>query len=206
MSDATADRTVRPVIGQWVDGIDVPVVNERAVRASAGILFLLGFAAWMWGVATGDLQPMRGFGILFAVEMMMRLLVGTRYTPTLALGALITRPQRPEWVEARSKQFAWGLGLVMALLGCFSLGWLGLPAVIAQSICAGCLLLLFVEAAFGICVGCELARRFSREKPTMCAGDTCTYTPPKLGERHSVLPSPPSDPDPLGSHSSARID
>ena len=31
-----------PVIGQYVDGIDVPVVNERAVRASAGLLFLFG--------------------------------------------------------------------------------------------------------------------------------------------------------------------
>lgn len=187
MSDASADRAVRPVIGEWVDGIDIPVVNERAVRASAGILFLLGFAAWLTGVLTGDLQPMKSFGILFAVEMMLRLFVGTRFTPTLMLGTLATRAQRPEWVEARSKQFAWGLGLGMALLGCFSLGWLGLPAVIAQSICAGCLSLLFLEAAFGICLGCELSRRFAREKPTMCAGDTCTYTPPKLGERHSVV-------------------
>jgi len=206
MSDASADRNVRPVIGEWVDGIDMPVVNERAVRASAGILFVLGFAAWMWGVATGDLQPMRGFGIVFAVEMMLRLFVGTRYTPTIVIGTLITRAQRPEWVEARSKQFAWGLGLVMALVGCFSLGWLGLPAVIAQTICAGCLLLLFVEAAFGICVGCELSRRFSREKPTLCAGDTCTYTPPKLGERHTVRDRASGEPDGMGSPSPSRID
>ena len=74
----------------------------------------------------------------------------------------------------------------MALLGCLSLGWLGLPAVIAQTICAGCLLLLFAESAFGICVACELTRRFGRTKPQLCAGDTCTYTPPARGERHSV--------------------
>lgn len=188
MSDSPADRTERPVIGEWVDGIDVPVVNERAVRASAGILFLLGFSAWLYSVITGDLQPMRMFGILFAVEMMLRLFLGTRVTPTLLLGTLITRPQRPEWVEARSKRFAWGLGLTMALIGCFSLGWLGLPAVVAQAICGGCLALLYVEAAFGVCVGCELARRFARDKPTRCAGDTCTYTPPRVGQRHSVLP------------------
>ena len=30
----------RPIIGEYVDGIDAPVVNERAVRASAGLLFL----------------------------------------------------------------------------------------------------------------------------------------------------------------------
>lgn len=186
MTSPTADRSARPVIGEWVDGIDIPVINERAVRASAGILFLLGFSAWLFGVITGDLQYMRGFGILFAFEMFLRLFIGTRFTPTLLIGTLITRPQRPEWVDASPKQFAWGLGFTMALLGCLSLGWLGLPAVIAQTICAGCLLLLFAESAFGICVGCELARRFARTKPQLCAGDTCTYTPPARGERHSV--------------------
>lgn len=186
MTDASTDRDRAPVVGQWVDGIDVPVVNERAVRAAAGLLFLAGFTAWLVGVITGDLGPMRAFGILFAVEMQARLLAGTRFSPVLALGTLLTRPQRPEWVDARSKQLAWGLGLGMALAGCLALGWLGLPAVIAQSLCGLCLALLFAEAALGYCVGCELARRFAREKPTLCAGDTCTYVPPKRGEPHRV--------------------
>jgi len=102
------------------------------------------------------------------------------------LGTLITRPQRPEWVDANSKRLAWGLGLGMALAGCLALGWLGLPAVIAQSVCGVCLSLLYIEAAFGICVGCELARRFSRKPPTLCAGDTCTYVPPARGEGHTA--------------------
>ena len=178
------DRSIRPVVGEWVGGVDVPVVNERAVRASAGLLFLAGFSAWLYGVITGDLVPMRAFGIIFAVEMYVRLFLGTRFTPTLIIGTLITRAQRPEWVEARSKRFAWGLGFAMAMAGCLALGWLGLPAAIAQTVCGICLALLYVEAAFGYCLGCELARRFSREKPTLCAGDTCTYVPPKRGEHH----------------------
>ncbi|RZT62371.1 uncharacterized protein DUF4395 [Microcella alkaliphila] len=183
---AATPPTERPVIGQWVVGIDVPVVNERAVRASAGILFLAGFAAWQYSVITGDIRPLQAFGIAFALEMYLRLFVGTRWTPTLAIGTLLTRPQRPEWVEARSKQFAWMLGFGMALIGCFALGWLGLAPAIAQAICAFCLALLFAEAAFGYCLGCELARRFAREKPTLCSGDTCTYTPPKRGEQHQL--------------------
>ena len=184
----TQPQESQPVVGQWVEGIDVPVVNERAVRASAGILFLGGFASWLWGVITGDLQPMRLFGIVFAVEMMLRLYIGTAFTPTLLIGTLITRPQRPEWVEARSKHLAWQLGWGMSLAGCFSLGWLGLPAIIAQVICGMCLLLLYVETAFGVCVGCLLAQRFARQKPQLCAGDTCTYTPPSRGTQHSILP------------------
>ncbi|NYE21558.1 DUF4395 domain-containing protein [Microbacterium immunditiarum] len=175
------------VVGQWVEGIEVPVVNERAVRASAGILFLGGFTAWLWGVITGDLQPMRVFGIVFALEMMLRLFVGTAFTPTLILGTLITRRQRPEWVEARSKLLAWRLGLGMSLVGCLSLGWFGLPAIIAQVICGACLFLIYLEASFGICVGCMAAQRFSRRSPQLCAGDTCTYTPPARGEQHSIL-------------------
>jgi len=186
MTETTPDRGIRPVVGEWVGGIDVPVVNERAVRASAGLLFLAGFAAWLIGVVTGDLQLMRAFGILFAIEMYLRLFVGTRFTPTLVLGSLLTRPQRPEWVEARSKRFAWALGFGMAMAGCLALGWLGLPTVIAQTVCGLCLALLYAEAAFGYCLGCELARRFAREKPTLCAGDTCTYVAPKRGEHHHV--------------------
>ncbi|WOQ69604.1 DUF4395 domain-containing protein [Microbacterium limosum] len=184
---SSRSRKEPPVVGQWVAGLDVPVVNERAVRASAGILFLGGFSAWLWSVSTGDLQPMRIFGMAFAIEMMLRLFVGTAFTPTLVLGTLITRPQRPEWVESRSKLLAWRLGFGMSLAGCFSLGWLGLPAIIAQVICGMCLLLLYLEAVFGICVGCVLGQRFARRKPQLCAGDTCTYTPPAKGEQHSIL-------------------
>ena len=182
----TNDRSQRPVIGQWVHGLDIPVINERALRASAGLLFLAGFSAWLYAFITGQVRPMQLFGIVFAVEMYARLFLGTRFTPTLLLGTLITRPQRPEWVDARSKRFAWTLGFVMAMTGCLALGWLGLPAVIALTICGICLALLYVEAAFGYCLGCELARRFSREKPTLCAGDICTYVPPQRGEHHTV--------------------
>ncbi|MGI0520482.1 DUF4395 family protein [Microbacterium maritypicum] len=107
----------QPVVGQWVEGIDTPVVNERAVRASAGILFLAGFSAWLWSVITGDLQP----------------------------------------------------------------------TIVAQVICGVCLLLLYLETAFGICLGCVVAQRFARRKPQLCAGDTCAYTPPAKGEQHSIL-------------------
>lgn len=186
MPSAPGSSLEKPVVGQWVDGIDVPVVNERAVRASAGILFFAGFAAWHYSLLTGDLWPMQLFGIAFAFEMYVRLFIGTRFTPTLILGAFITRPQRPEWVDARSKKLAWALGFGMAITGCFALGWLGLAPAVAQIICGVCLALLFAVAAFGYCLGCELARRFAREKPTLCSGDTCTYTPPKRGEPHRV--------------------
>ncbi|GAA1784225.1 DUF4395 domain-containing protein [Agromyces lapidis] len=175
-----------PVIGQLVDGIDIPVVNERAVRASAGLLLLFGIVAVTTAALTGELQLLRVFGLTFLFDMSMRLFVGTRYTPSLVIGSLIVRRQRPEWVGAQQKRLAWIIGLVLALVSCTAMGFLGVSAEIQLALCSVCLSLLFIESAFGICVGCELQRRFSREKPQLCAGDTCTYVPPKRGERHTV--------------------
>ncbi|MDF2576378.1 MAG: uncharacterized protein K0S05_3290 [Agromyces sp.] len=185
----SADRPApdRPVIGEYVEGIDVPVVNERAVRASAGLLFLFGIIAVVTGALTGELQLLRAFGMTFLFDMSMRLFVGTRYTPSLVIGSLVVRRQRPEWVGARPKKLAWVIGLVLAFVSCTAMGFLGVAPEIQLAMCSVCLSLLFIESAFGICVGCELQRRFSREKPQLCAGDTCTYVPPKRGERHTVL-------------------
>lgn len=176
-----------PVIGEYVEGIDVPVVDERAVRASAGLLFLFGIIAVMTGAFTGELQLLRAFGMTFLLDMSMRLFVGTRYTPSLVIGSLIVRRQRPEWVGAQQKKLAWVIGLVLAFVSCTAMGLLGVAAEVQLAMCSVCLVLLFIESAFGICVGCELQRLFSREKPQLCAGDTCTYVPPKRGERHTVL-------------------
>jgi hypothetical protein len=180
------DRSGRPVVGEWVDGLDVPVLDERAVRAGAGLLFLGGFSAWMTALTSGDVRPVRTFAVVFLVDMYLRLFAGTRFAPSLVVGGWIVRRQRPEWVAAQPKTVAWAGGVVFALASCASLGLLGLPEMAALAFCGVCLALLFLETAFGICVGCSLARRFAKEKPVLCAGDVCTYVPPRRGERHSV--------------------
>mgnify|MGYP000365487747 FL=1 len=183
------DRAETPIVGEIVEGIERAVVNERAARASAGLLFLFGFVAWLYALSSGDLTPLRAFGAAFLLEMNIRLFVSSRFAPVLALGALVTRRQRPEWVDARSKQFAWALGLGMALVSCLSLGLLGLPAAITLVICALCMTLLFAETAFGLCIGCSIARRVLKDKPELCGGDSCRYTPPARGDRHRVDPA-----------------
>lgn len=52
---------------------DEPMVNERSVRASAGLLFLLGFSALSVAFFTGNSQPLQGFAIVFLLEMGIRL-------------------------------------------------------------------------------------------------------------------------------------
>jgi protein-S-isoprenylcysteine O-methyltransferase Ste14 len=126
-------------------------------------------------------------GPMFLLDMSMRLFVGARYTPSLVIGSLIVRRQRSEWVGAEQKKLAWILGLVLAFVSCTAMGFLSVAAEIQVAMCSTCVGLLFIENAFGICVGRELQRLFSREKPQLCAGDRCTYVPPRRGERHTVL-------------------
>jgi len=163
----------RPIVGEVVAGYDVPVVEERAARASAGILFLIGIVGFMTTALVGEFGPLRAFGMVFIIEMLLRLTLGTRFAPLLRLGGLMVRRQGPEWVGAAQKRFAWALGLGLALPTCLAMGWLGLPAPVVLALCGLCLTLLFLEVAFGICVGCELQLRFGRNRPTHCPGGRC---------------------------------
>jgi hypothetical protein len=177
MSQVAEKTSSDSPFGERIEGIDVPVFNEREVRAAAGILFLVGIVGYVTALTTGNFGPIRGFAILFLFDMMIRLFISPRLSPTMALSRLIIRRQRPEWVGAKQKQLAWGLGMGVALTACLMMGWLALPAIYTLILCGLCMGLLFLETAFGICIGCELSRAISKEKPELCPGDTCSYNP-----------------------------
>lgn len=185
---ATSEKAAseKPDFGEMVEGIDIPVFNERAVRAAAGLLFVFGAFAWATAYFTGDVSLMRAFGFVFFVDMIIRLTLSHRFAPSMALGALIVRWQRPEWVGAAQKKTAWWLGFGIAFTACMGFGWLSFPLLWMLVLCGVCLTFLFLEAAFGICVGCELHRIFAKTPPQLCPGDRCTYSPPKRGEAHTA--------------------
>lgn len=179
---------VSPVVGELVEGINIPVVNERAVRASAGLLFLAGIVATMIAVLENNYAPLRLFAVVFLLDMALRLLVGTAFAPSLMIGSLLVRKQRPEWVGAAQKKTAWSLALGLGSVSCLMMGAVDAPNATILALCGLCLTMLFAESALGICVGCEIHQRVAKEPPQLCAGDACNYVPPKRGEQHSVLP------------------
>jgi hypothetical protein len=75
--------------GEKVEGIDMPGFNERTVRASAGILFLLGVATSSYAFFTNYFPPLQGFALLFLLDMGARLTLKRRFAPTVALGTVI---------------------------------------------------------------------------------------------------------------------
>lgn len=160
-------------VGRIIPGYSIPVVDERAVRAAAGILLLLGGSAFATALFTGSMQPLQPFGMFFLIDMLLRVTAGDRWSPTLALGRLAVHRQKPEWVGAPQKTFAWWLGFGLALVSCASMGLFAAPLWLTLALCGVCLTLLFLETAFGICVGCALQSRFGKQPPLYCPGGSC---------------------------------
>nr|WP_262927916.1 DUF4395 domain-containing protein [Microbacterium sp. NIBRBAC000506063] len=90
-------------------------------------MFLLGGAAFATAFFTGSAQPLQPFGMFFMIDMLLRVTAGDRWSPTLMLGRLAVKGQRPEWVGAPQKELAWWLGFGLALVACASMGLFAAP-------------------------------------------------------------------------------
>lgn len=167
--------------GERQDGHDGPVLNERAVRAGAGLLFLAAFIGFMNAWLLGDLRITRWFVLVFVLDMALRVLVHPRWAPSLVLGQWIVRGQVPEWVSATPKRFAWALGLALGLLMIWLMVVTRTMGPLNLLLCGTCLTLMFLEAAFGICLGCKLHAGITRKPAVLCPGGVCDVQAPKGG-------------------------
>jgi hypothetical protein len=159
--------------GQQIDGYEVRVLNERAVRAGAGILFLLAMIAFMNAWLTGNFQPTRVFVVAFLADFTIRIFVNPLLAPSLIVGQWVVRKQQPEYVGAPQKRFAWAIGFVLALAMLYLVVLNNVIGPINLIVCATCLLLLFFETAFGICIGCKVYNLFNKEQAQLCPGGVC---------------------------------
>ncbi len=158
--------------GEKVDGYDVLVLNEREARAGAGILFALGLLSLMNAVALGHVIVTKTFISFFTLDFLIRV-IQPRYSPSLLIGRFFVQNQRPEYVGATQKRFAWAIGLLLAIPMFYLLVIDFQPNPIKVLVCIICLLLLFFESAFSICVGCKLFELFKKDPVTHCPGGVC---------------------------------
>jgi hypothetical protein len=155
----------------------VPVLNERAVRAAAGIVFFFAMVSFMNAWLIGNFQPTRVFVVAFLVDFTLRIFVNPRYAPSLILGQWVVRKQLPEYVGAPQKRFAWAIGFVLALTMLYLVVIKHVIGPINLIVCSACLVLLFFEAAFGICIGCKVYNAFNKDKAQLCPGGVCEVEP-----------------------------
>src|SRR5258706_349484 len=173
--------------GENVEGYKIPVLNEREVRASAGLLFLVLFYAIMMVHFEKNFLLLKYFIIAFLADFVIRLFVNPKFSPSLIVGRLMVSRQTPEYVGAAQKKFAWKIGLVFVSVMFFLLIIVNSHSVITAASCLLCLLLLFLESAFGICIGCIIYGWYYKEKAEYCPGEICDATKKQDIQKISTL-------------------
>ena len=173
--------------GETVEGYNIPVLNEREIRASAGILFIFMFFSWMLVIFKESFFLIKFFNTIFLTDFIIRVMISPRYSPSLIIGRLIVGGQTPEYVGAAQKKFAWTIGLVLATIIFLLLVVMNSTSFITGIICQICLIFLFFEAVFGICLGCKFYPMFHKEKTQYCPGEICAVKAKQEIQKTSLL-------------------
>jgi hypothetical protein len=159
--------------GEHVQGYDIPVLNEREIRASAGILFLATYTSLMFILFEGNFILIKYVITLFLLDFLLRVFINPKFSPTLILGRLIVRNQVPEYVGAQQKKFAWIIGVILSGIMFVFFVIVNAFSPITGLICLICLAFLFFESVFGICLGCKFYPFFHKTKAKLCPGEVC---------------------------------
>ena len=158
--------------GQNIDTYDIPVINERVARAGAGILFLFAILSFSYSFLLHDFTFTKIFITYFMIDFFIRVIINPEYAPSLILGKHFVKYQKPEWVGAPQKRWAWSFGLGLAIIMFFIVVIFEYMTMIKLFICILCLALLFSEAVFGICLGCKIYNLMKKDTQ-YCAGGSC---------------------------------
>ena len=158
--------------GESVEKYNIPVLNEREVRAAAGILFLFMFISIQLA-ASGDFTLLKYAVVIFLTDFLIRVLINPKYAPTLIIGRFFVKNQVPEYVGAQQKKFAWIIGIALATTMFVLINIVNSFSPITGIICFICLIFLFFESVFGICIGCIFYRWFYKDKAQYCPGEIC---------------------------------
>lgn len=164
--------------GETVEGYAVPVLNEREVRAAAGILFVFAMMTFANAWFMGNFRPTKIFVVAFLIDFTIRIFINPKYSPSMILGRFAVGRQMPEWTGAPQKRFAWAIGWGLAVTMLWLIVINNVIGPINMLVCATCLTLMFFESAFGICIGCKIYNAFPNRQAQHCAGGVCeVFTP-----------------------------
>jgi hypothetical protein len=158
-----------------------PVVNEREIRAAAGIMFVLGFTTFLYTLLTSNYLFMYIIVPIFWLDFFLKTFFSANWSIFGFLGRIITRKQKPEYVGAIQKRFAWGIGLAMASIMLIFAVFLNVRGILPFSICAICLFFMWLESSCGICAGCSMYGMLIKHKiikepeyKPVCPGGVCS--------------------------------
>jgi len=169
--------------GEITEGTSYKVLDERVMRASAGIMLFLGLIAFINGFVLNRYAIIPFISGFLMLNFLIGIFINPKFSPTILLAKLFVRKQSPLPIGAIQKKFAWILGLGLAsvifILSLFLQNDVSFFEPVCM-LCLICLVLLFLETSFGICMGCKLYYLFIRlniikkpEETPNCMGDSC---------------------------------
>ena len=161
------------MFGENVAGYNIPVINEREIRAAAGIFFLLMSVSVQVVFFNGNFTLLKYAITIFLADFIIRVFVNPKFSPSLIISRWIVSNQVPEYVGAAQKKFAWIIGVILASIMFSLLVIINRFSPITGIICLTCLTFLFFESVFGICLGCKFYSFFKKEKAQYCPGEVC---------------------------------
>ncbi len=159
--------------GENIDGFNIRVLNEREARAGAGILFLFGFISFINSFLLHDFTFTKIFVTVFMIDFAIRIFINPKFSPSLLLGRIMVQNQTPEYVAAPQKKWAWLIGFYLSIVMFSLIVVFEIMTPIKLIICILCLILLYSESVFGICLGCKIFNFIHKENPTLCPGGVC---------------------------------
>ena len=159
--------------GETIPGYEIPVLNEREARAAAGILLLPAVSSFFLSYLTHDFRFTKLFVTLFMIDFFIRIVINPKYAPSMIIGRIFVGNQIPEYVGAVQKRFAWSLGFMLSVIMFLIIVIFEIMTPVKIAICLLCILLLFSETAFGICLGCILYQKIIGKQAQYCPGNSC---------------------------------
>jgi len=169
--------------GEYIEGRNYKVLDERQLRASAGIMLLLGIIASINGFILNKYTIIPYISGFLLLNFIIGIFINPKYAPTMLIAKVFVYKQSQLPIGAIQKKFAWSLGLILsAIIFTLSLFLVNDSSYFDPVclLCIICLMLLYLETAFGICVGCKFYDlaiglkliKKPAEKPN-CMGDAC---------------------------------
>lgn len=167
-----------PYNGQIISHIPYKVLNERSIRATAGILFVIGISTMRWTLLTNDRTFMEIVVPIFRAHFIVITIRWPKFSPFSWIGKWLVHRQNPEWIGATQKRFERWLWIILATAMMVCVFIVPTPRYILLSICGTCLLFMWIESAVGFCVGCHIYGRSVRkwritDHSWACSGGVC---------------------------------
>jgi len=158
---------------------DRSLVDERVVRAAAGLTMAAAAVAFAYAFLGKRYLPIQSVTAFFLLEFGLRVGWGLDRSPVGRLASAMVRGGTPQWVSVAPKRFAWSLGMAMSAV-MTAITQAHIRGLVPMTICRICLTLMWLEAVLGLCLGCLLHRQLVQRglRPPVpdqvCADGACT--------------------------------